>query len=274
MSIPHAALAAETRSSAELAACLLREGWESDAGLHAIATISYRGGQTEFDLGRAYAASAVATERALGADILSQLGWEKKSFHEESVSLLIGLLHDADAEVIRAAAVALGHRNDRRAIPPLIALIGHPEAGTRYGVAVGLCGHDDLDALAGLIELSRDPDDATRNWATFGLAQQTTLDTPALRDALAARLMDTDPEIRGEAMIGLASRKDERVFAAIETALRGPFHGDWPLEAIEHLAKPEWIPLIERHRENAHPDDALRFTSSFENALKACRTAV
>jgi HEAT repeat protein len=140
-------------------------------------------------------------------------------------------------------------------------------------VAVGLCGHDELDAIAGLIVLSRDTDDATRDWATFGLAQQTALDTPALRDALAARLTDTDPEIRGEAMIGLASRKDERAATAIEAALRGPFYGDWPLEAVEHLAKPGWIPLIELHHQNADPEDARRFASSFDKALKACRSA-
>lgn len=271
MSIPHAALAAETRSSTELAACVLREGWESEAGMHALATLHYRGGQTEFELGRAYAASAEAANRVLGADILADLGWEKKHFHEESLPLLLDLLHDEHPEVLRAAAVALGHRNDRRAIAPVLKLIGHPDAEVRFGVTVALSCHDDLEAVSGLIQLSRDPDDATRDWATFGLAQQTTLDTSALRDALAARLTDTDPEIRGEAMIGLASRKDERALPAIEAALRGPFHGDWPLEAVEHFAKPEWVPLIELHRQQADPEDARRFARSFSTAMEACR---
>jgi HEAT repeat protein len=263
--------AAEPRSSEELTACFLREGWESDAGIHAIATLHYRGGQTEFDLGRRYAASADAAERAASADILGQLGWGQKHFQDESVLLLIQLLGDSHPEVLRSAAVALGHRNDPRAIPALLALRKHPDAGVRYGVVAGLSCHDDSAAIAGLIELSRDPDDGTRDWATFGLGKQTSLDTPELRDALAARLADSDPEIRGEAMIGLALRKDDRARPAIEAALRGPFHGDWPLEAVEHLASRAWIPLIERHRQNADPEDAAHFASSFDSALAACR---
>ena len=271
---PHEArYAAESRSSEELAACFLREGWGTDAGLHAIATLHYRGGLAEFEIGRHYAASADAAERAAGADILAQLGWGQKTFLSESVSLLIGLLHDSDAWVIRSAAIALGHRNDPRAIPPLLALLGHPEADVRRGLVSGLSGHDHPDAVAGLIRLSRDPDDGTRDWATFGLGTQTSLDTPELREALVARLADFDPEIRGEAMIGLGRRGDDRACPAIEAALRGPFYGDWPLEAVELLPSPAWVPLIELHRQKLDPGDAAGFARSFEAALAACREA-
>jgi hypothetical protein len=262
--------AAEPRSSKELAACFLREGWESDAGIHAMVTIHYRGGQTEFELGRRYATSADATERAAGADILGELGWEKKPFQDESVALLLNLLRDSGPKVIRSAALALGRRHDPGSIPHLLTLLDHPDASVRFGVCAGLCCHDDPAAIAGLIELSRDPDDGVRDWATFGLGKQTSLDTPELRNALTARLADTDPEIRGEAMIGLALRKDDRARPAIEAALRGPFHGDWPLEAVEHLAGPEWLPLVEAHRQAPDPEDADRFAASFEAALTAC----
>ena len=326
----HARYAAESRSSEELAACFLREGWETDAGIHAMVTIHYRGGQTEFDLGRRHTQSADAAERAMGAEIIGDLGWEKKHFQDESVSLLLDLLHDPEAKVLRCAAIALGHRHEPRSIPALLTLLEHPDAGVRFGVCAGLSGHDDLAAIAGLIRLSRDPDDGTRDWATFGLGKQTSLDTPELRDALVARLTDADPEIRGEALMGLGAvseinrcyvrgkparprrprwrrasgschrgqrrpssvsrspagrkqsvglfrrqrptlRKDDRVRPALEAALRGPFHGDWPLEAVEHLASPAWIPLVELHRQNADPEDAARFASSFDSALAACR---
>ena len=265
--------AAEPRSSEELAALFLREGWETDAGIHAIYTLHHRGGQTEFELGRRLATSTVAAKRAAGADILAQLGCGQKHYQDECVSLLIDLLRDPDASVIRSAAFAIGHRKDPRAILALLALINHPLADVRRAAVSGLSGIDDLAAIAGLIQLSRDPDDGTRDWATFGLGKQTSLDTPELRDALSARLTDTDPEIRGEAMIGLAIRKDDRARPAIEAALRGPFHGDWPLEAVEHLAGPEWLPLVEAHRRAADPEDAAGFASSFEAALKACRQA-
>lgn len=274
MSSHDARYAAETRSSEELAACFLHESWGSDAGIQAVATLHFRGGQTEFEIARRLIAGGSAAERAASADILGQLGWGQKHFHDETVSLLIGLLRDEVPGVLRSAAIALGHRNDPRAIPALLSLRRHPDAGVRYGVVAGLSCHDDLAAIAGLIELSRDPDDGVRDWATFGLGKQTSLDTPELRDALAARLADSDPEIRGEAMIGLALRKDDRARPAIESALRGPFYGDWPLEAVEHLAAAVWIPLIELHRRNVDTEDTVRFATSFEAAIKACRAHV
>ncbi|MET0263595.1 MAG: HEAT repeat domain-containing protein [Rariglobus sp.] len=214
-----------------------------------------------------------AKERAAGADILSQLGWSERTFVGESVDLLIPLLRDPVVEVIRSATVALGHRNDPRAISPLLALIDHPDAGVRCGVVAGLSRHDVSEAIKGLVLLSKDPDDATRDWATFGLASMTDMDTAELRDALVARLTDLDPEIRGEAMVGLASRGDERVRPAIEKELCGPFHGDWSLEAAEKFACPEWVPLIEAQAKALHPEDKDAFAASFESALKACRHA-
>ncbi|MFA6288339.1 MAG: HEAT repeat domain-containing protein [Opitutaceae bacterium] len=261
----------ELRSSEELADCFLRQRYETDDGIHAIATLHYRGGRTEFDLGRRHVESADAGERAVGADILSQLGWQKKTFLDESVDLLIPLLKDSEAVVIRSAAIALGHRKDPRAIPPLLPLINHPDPEVRYGAVAGLSGHDHPDAVAGLIQLSRDSDDTTRDWATFGLGSQTELDTPALRDALVARLADLDPEIRGEAMIGLARRGDERARPAIEAEFRGPFHGDWSLEAAELLACREWIPLLEAQAKTLAPEEGAAFARAFESALAACR---
>lgn len=262
---------AESRSSEELAACFHQEGWETDSGMHALATIHYRGGNAELAIGLRYTKSADALERATGADILGQLGWGEKHFIEESVPALIRLLQDSEPNVIRSAAIALGHRNDPRAITPLLAIIRHPSAKVRFGVVCGLSNHDHLDAVAGLIELSRDVDKDTRDWATFGLGTLTTVDTPSLREALIERLTDFDPEIRGEAMIGLARRGDDRACPAIEIALRGPFEGDWLLEAIESLPSPNWIPLIELHRQNADPEDAANFSASFDAAIEACR---
>ena len=67
-----------------------------------------------------------------------------------------------------------------------------------------------------LIELSGDPDAAIRDWATFALGTLAEHDSPALRDALAARLDDGDADARIEAVHGLAVRGDAR---AVEPAL-------------------------------------------------------
>ncbi len=268
-----AAYAQEPRSSEELADCYLREGMETDDGSHAIATLHFRGGQTEFDLGKHFAESADPDQRAAGADILSQLGWDKMTFQDESVDLLIHLLNDPDANVVGSAAMALGHRNDLRAIPFLLPLVNHPDSAVRYGVVAGLSRHNDTDAITALIQLSNDEDDATRDWATFGLGSQIEFDSPALRDALVARLTDSDAEIRGEAMVGLARRADERVRPAIAQELAGPFHGDWSLEAAELLSNAEWLPLIEAQWKTLSSEERGSFGASFDAVRAACRAS-
>jgi len=55
-----------------------------------------------------------------------------------------------------------------------------------------------------------------RDWATFALGMLASEDSEQLRDALAARLGDPDPETRLEAVHGLALRGDQR---AVEPAL-------------------------------------------------------
>jgi HEAT repeat protein len=102
-----------------------------------------------------------------------------------------------------------------------------------------------------------------RDWATFGLARQTDRDLPALRDALAARLADDDPETRAEAVHGLAVRADER---AIEPLLRrleaapGPADVEFVLtEALYALAAATADPRLHPHlladRATWGPDD-------------------
>ena len=261
----------ELRTSEELARCFIDQRWDTEDGMHALTVLHYRGGREELDIGRRYTESRDAWQRAAGADILGQLGAVTKTFCEESVDLLIPLLKDPDPGVVYSAGVALGHRNDPRAIGPLLSLIDHADANIRYGVVAGLSRHDHPEAIAGLIRLSADSDDSNRDWATFGLGRMTSVDTPALREALLARLTDADPEIRGEAMIGLARRGDERVCPAIERELRGEFHGDWSLEAAALLAKREWLPLLETQRKTLSTEDGAAFASGFEAAIAACR---
>jgi HEAT repeat protein len=261
----------ELRTSEELARCFISQRWDTEDGSHAATTLHFRGGKEEFEIGRRYTESLDAWERAAGADILGQLGAADKTFCEESVDVLIPLLKDPDPSVVYSAGIALGHRNDPRAIGPLLELIDHADAKIRYGVVVGLSRHDQPEAIAGLIRLSADSDDSNRDWATFGLGRMTSVDTPALREALLARLTDADPEIRGEAMIGLARRGDERVCPAIERELRGEFYGDWSVEAAGLLAKREWVPLLEAQWKTLSTEDGAAFASTFEAAITACR---
>ena len=60
-----------------------------------------------------------------------------------------------------------------------------------------------------------------RDWATFALGTLADEDTPALRDALAARLDDPDEDTRLEAVHGLALRGDHRADDAARDLLAG-----------------------------------------------------
>jgi HEAT repeat protein len=74
-------------------------------------------------------------------------------------------------------------------------------------------------AVQTLLILTRDPDEDVRNWAVFGLGNLGDADSTEIRDALFARLNDSNEEVREEALVGLAKRKDTRVLPALIAAL-------------------------------------------------------
>ncbi|MCW5204098.1 HEAT repeat domain-containing protein [Desulfobulbus sp. US1] len=262
--------AADPRSSEELLAAHRQEMNAEDDTREAIGVLHFRGGWKEFELGRQLTESEDPEDRVIGADILAQLGWEKRSFHEESVQILINLLNDPDHNVIHYAAISLGHRNDARAIPPLVELALHEDPLVRFGVTFGLSCHDDEQAIAALIQLSRDDDNDVRNWAMFALAAQTDMDGPDIREALAAGLQDPEVEIRGEALIGLARRKDVRVFAELvkEWALHDV--SILSIEAAEKLADPDLIPHLMNLQESLDFSGDQYFEDRIQDALEAC----
>jgi len=237
-----------------------------------IAELHKRGTIFEFKEAKRLCSSKNPIKREIGADILGQLGWGEKAFHNKSVSLLIELLKDPKSNVIDSAAFALGHRRDPKAISPLLKLINHKNNRVRYGVTFGLISHDDIDAVNGLIILSKDLDYNVRNWATFGLGSMTELDNEEIRKALLERLKDEEPEIRGEALIGLAIRKDKRVKEAIIKELSGEFYGNWVLEAAALTKDSDFYPLLINLRDKLIKENELepRFISDFEDAIKAC----
>ncbi|MCW5212645.1 HEAT repeat domain-containing protein [Desulfobulbus sp. TB] len=135
--------AADPRSSEELVEAHRQEMHFDQDSREAIGVLHFRGGQKEFELGKKLTESDNPEDRAIGADILAQLGWKKRTFQQESVDILINLLHDSDHLVIHYAAISLGHRNDARAIPLLVQLALHDDPLVRFGVTLGLSCHDD-----------------------------------------------------------------------------------------------------------------------------------
>ena len=263
----------DTRSTAELFDLAKREVQSSnpdDDTWEPIYTLRLRSGDEVFQTARRWCASAEASEREVAARILAQIGQPDDTYHAESVRLLIGLLSDPVDSVIGGAAQGLGHRGDPAAIPHLLPLVGHPDADVRFGVMAGLSSQDDPRAIAALIKFSSDEDRAVRDWATFGLGSLTEVDTLELREALVARTTDEDDATRGEALIGLAERKDERVIAPLIRELTGSYHGTGAIEAAEitgwpifHESLVSLRTLVEKHQP--------WFLRGYEEALAACR---
>lgn len=184
--------------------------------------------------------------------------------------MLEQLARERDPLVLRSIGAAFGHLQDARAVAPLVALVDHPDEEVRHGVVMGLLGHPDPAAVNALIQLSGDVDDDVRKWATFGLGSQLEdVDTPALREALVQRLQDRDVEARGEALVGLARRKDGRVLDLLRRELAGPDVIVLTLEAAEALGDPSLLPLLVQLRNSPGTVD-----SYFVQVLDAAITAL
>jgi methionyl-tRNA formyltransferase len=161
-----------------------------------------------------------AVGRAVAAHVLGQLGGAVRAFPDEQAAALNALAaREDDPEVLSAVAHAFGHLGEPHGIERLAGWARHPDPRVREGVAFALGGWRDERALAALAELAGDPVQDVRDWATFALGTLAPHDTPALRDALAERLADPNPDTRLEAVHGLALRGDPRAAEAAPAIL-------------------------------------------------------
>jgi HEAT repeat protein len=209
-------------------------------------------------------------ERAAGADVLAQLGWQDRTFLDESVDALLHALRDPEDSVVQSAIFALGHRANPRAIDALLPFVSHPSGDFRDAVLHGLMPHDIPTVVEAMIKLSRDSERSVRDWATFTLASQFESDSPELRLALHERLADSDLEIRGEALVGLARRRDSSIAAEILRDLHGDFHGDWAIEAAALLGDSRFLPALTELGQRLAGENAAYFRGSLQAAIAAC----
>jgi len=261
--------ASDTRTTAEIIAAYL-DGQRSDDATNSLATLHYRGGPEEFRAGLELLTSDDARERAAGADLLAQLGWQDRTFLEESVDALLTALSDPDDSVVQSVIYALGHRASPRTVDALLGFVDHPSADFRYAAVHGLMPHDMPIVVEALARLSRDVERDVRDWATFALGSQFDSDSPILRDALRQRLNDNDPEVRGEALLGLARRRDTTSQMPFRESWRVSSHGDWAVEAAGHLADPRFLPALRELNERLAGKDAVYFRGTVQDAIAAC----
>ena len=213
---------------------------DEDIASDALRALQWKGSCEVLRRAESFCASQCSRERVLGANILGQLGLPERTFPIECCKLLREILDDeTDAYVLQAALVGLSHQKDVEAIPRVTNFLKHASLDVRHATAFALMGHEVPLAIEGLIILSEDSEALVRDWATFALGTQIDLDTPLIRNALASRLADPDDDTRGEALIGLARRKEARVIAALKTELSSDCIGSLAIEAAEIIASPE-----------------------------------
>ncbi|HEY3547834.1 MAG TPA: HEAT repeat domain-containing protein [Propionicimonas sp.] len=146
---------------------------------------------------------------------------------------------------------------DAQDVAAMLALADHPDSDVRRVVAstLPLLTHGDPptpEMVTVAARLTLDSDIGVRDWACFALAQQwRDVDTPDLRETLAARLDDIDRDARSEALVGLAFRQDPRALPRVREALSRPSGNVWRLEMVAAgaLSDPALHELVGRHQE-------------------------
>jgi len=239
-----------------------------------VAQLHARTDRATFDAACALTRSGSGAERELGLDVLGQFGYPAgRPYLDDTMPVVLACCDDDQPEVLAAAITAVGHLADTRGLPAVLAQVAHPSQEVRFAVAVALplvAGDPaDIAAADALIRLSRDPDPEVRDWATMGLGEPFDADTPQIRDALAERLADTEGDIAGEALLGLAQRKDPRAMAPLLGWLNGDDPGNLIVEAAAALGVAEALPALLRLKAAGWQDDDAR-PWLLDAAIEAC----
>lgn len=207
--------------------------------------------------------------RDIGATLVYQdPDWVTVHFAEECLQTLlvmVGSEKDVDALCsVISASRCFKHRGFLREV---IKHKAHPNSDVRDSVVRALGWRTEPEATAALIELSSDDNVDVRNWSTFYL-ELNHIDTPEIRNALRARLLDDDDETRSEALAGLAMRGDEGVIPFIRQELitlidKEKYFGH-VLDAIQEMPEPKFQPYLVYLYEIGYDDDV------FQDAIESC----
>ena len=260
----------DQRTVEELVSIALSEQNEN-AAWDVVLILHLRGTLEVFDAARLLCQSSCAAEQTLGANILGQLGVPDRSFPDESVDILLSLIQsDRDADVLDAACIALGHIHEPRSIPSICNLASHSSTEVRYAVAYALGAFADELAIETLLSLVKDPEESVRDWAMFALGSQCDVDTPEIRDALLQGTADRVEVVRGEALVGLANRHDDRVIEPIIRELltwKTARDTHFAIDAAEAIASPQLLLTLLQIKEgidlsDTRYDDAIRLCSA------------
>jgi HEAT repeat protein len=217
--------------------------------------------------------------RQIAAQVLGQYGYEQgRPFGERVMPELVRAARVEPDDETRAIIVdAIGDAEDSAWVPELLRYVRDPYAPVRQSVAASLprmlSGEEmNASAVEALIVLTADADSDVRDWATFSLGNQSDQDSPAIREAFAARLEDEDRETRFEAVLGLSRRGDPRALEPVLRTFTDPDAAVFLLDlaAAAALADPLLLPALLQLRAS-WDDDEDEYTVALINAIDRCR---
>ncbi len=187
--------------------------------------------------------------------------------------MLLSGLQDRREEVICAAISGLGHRPHPLALPVMIKFATHSNQQIRFQVAVALGRYSEPESIETLLRLATDSVDEVRNWATFSIGTMHEADSPEIRAMLWTNLQDQSEDVRGEALVGLARRKDERIVPVLHELLDANCRV-FELMASELIASPQLLECLNKIKNSVADEGA---TDSYWylhliDAIQACST--
>ena len=242
---------------------------DEDIYMSYINQLRERGDDEVFQLTKELVYSKDSVYREISASILSQFGYKTKLYRGESIYLLGRLLHDSSEGVVSTAIYGFGHRRCTRYTDKLVSFVSSQSIAIREALAFSLGGYENQKSIDALILLMQDENHNVRNWSTFSLAQITESNTPKICDALYKNFFDENLEVRGEALLGLALRKDKRAKDAIIEDLQKPFYGSWIFSAIQEMPHESYIPYFSIYIEHLDIADKEAFSDEIYKAKLA-----
>jgi len=218
--------------------------WDAMRELHRRGTVEV------FNAAKSLCESPCPVEQRIGCVILAQLGGSESPFASRSFPLVVSVMERVEnLDTLASALCALGWFGDPRGVSHVLPYLDHPDSDIRYWVTHALTAlREDQRSIDGLIHLSSDAAAEVRDWATCGLGSLIDRDSPAIREALIARLGDLDDIVRGEALVGLAKRQDSRVIEPLRQALEARTFSktanDYAGEALDALENLDQYPQL------------------------------
>jgi HEAT repeat protein len=173
-------------------------------------------------------------EREMTGPEMTAPGLEGLRLNGDVEGLIRALGPSHPAEVRRAAASFLGDLVDRRAVPPLIGILGEKEGTVRLAAVLSLAKIGDPRAVSPLLDLLADPDGDVRTATVIALGM---IGDRSSVPPLLAILSDPHAPVRDAGAWALGAMKDDRAVRSLIKALSDPewhvrMEAEWALLEI------------------------------------------